>query len=70
MTTGCSGTAVRGLRALALFGLPWEHDLVMPGRAEEGVVEARGASECDGCSSPSGHCHHVMPYEYLLITYT
>lgn len=33
-----------GLRALATSGLPWEQDTVMPGRAEEGMLEARGPS--------------------------
>lgn len=40
-------TAVRGLKALATFGLPWEQDTVRLGRAEGGVTEARGASGYD-----------------------
>lgn len=43
---GCGGAAIRVLRALATSGLPWERDTVMPGRAEEGMMEARGASGC------------------------
>lgn len=55
---GCGGTAVRVLRALATSGLPWDQDTVTPGRAEEGMVEARGAS---GCDKDTAHTWSLLP---------